>query len=94
MKLIHTAEPHTDYLDAALVTILQIHQEQPLPGDILVFLTGQVRADRPCNGWVHDSSIHGSIHDPVALYFPCLAASDPWPLPCERGYPTLPSNSR
>ncbi|KAB1216818.1 ATP-dependent RNA helicase DHX8 [Morella rubra] len=34
----HHAEP--DYLDAALITILQVHLEEG-PGDILVFLTGQ-----------------------------------------------------
>eukprot|EP00002_Diphylleia_rotans_P001061 TRINITY_DN10580_c0_g1_i1.p1 TRINITY_DN10580_c0_g1~~TRINITY_DN10580_c0_g1_i1.p1 ORF type:complete len:698 (-),score=165.59 TRINITY_DN10580_c0_g1_i1:8-2101(-) len=33
-----TAEP--DYLDAALISIIQIHMQRP-PGDILVFLTGQ-----------------------------------------------------
>ena len=32
--------PEADYLDAAAVSILQIHVSQP-PGDILVFLTGQ-----------------------------------------------------
>ena len=28
------------YIDAVIVTILQIHVTQPVPGDILVFLTG------------------------------------------------------
>jgi pre-mRNA-splicing factor ATP-dependent RNA helicase DHX16 len=28
-------------LDAVIVSILQIHITQPVPGDILVFLTGQ-----------------------------------------------------
>jgi HrpA-like RNA helicase len=32
---------HTEDLDAVVVSILQIHITQPLPGDILVFLTGQ-----------------------------------------------------
>ena len=32
--------PEADYLDAAVVSILQIHVTQP-QGDILVFLTGQ-----------------------------------------------------
>lgn len=36
----YTAEPQSDYVDAALVSCLQIHLESP-PGDILVFLTGQ-----------------------------------------------------
>ena len=36
----YTVAPEADYLDAAVVTALQIHVRQP-PGDILVFLTGQ-----------------------------------------------------
>lgn len=35
-----TKAPEADYIDAAIVTVLQIHVLQP-PGDILVFLTGQ-----------------------------------------------------
>ncbi|KMZ68149.1 ATP-dependent RNA helicase [Zostera marina] len=35
-----TTAPEADYLDAAIVTVLQIHVTQE-PGDILVFLTGQ-----------------------------------------------------
>ncbi|KMU72810.1 pre-mRNA-splicing factor ATP-dependent RNA helicase prp16 [Coccidioides immitis RMSCC 3703] len=33
--------PVPDFVDAALKTIFQIHYKEPLPGDILVFLTGQ-----------------------------------------------------
>lgn len=36
----HTKAPEADYVDAAIVTVLQIHVTQPL-GDILVFFTGQ-----------------------------------------------------
>ncbi|XP_010538374.1 PREDICTED: pre-mRNA-splicing factor ATP-dependent RNA helicase DEAH1-like [Tarenaya hassleriana] len=36
----HTRAPEADYLDAAIVTVLDIHVKRPL-GDILVFLTGQ-----------------------------------------------------
>lgn len=36
----YTKAPEADYVDAACVTVLQIHASQP-PGDILVFLTGQ-----------------------------------------------------
>lgn len=35
-----TTAPEADYIDAAIVTVLQIHVTQS-PGDILVFLTGQ-----------------------------------------------------
>jgi len=33
--------PTSDYLEKALLTIFDIHYRTPLPGDILVFLTGQ-----------------------------------------------------
>jgi pre-mRNA-splicing factor ATP-dependent RNA helicase DHX16 len=37
----YTKAPEADYLDAVVVTVLQIHVSQEIPGDILVFLTGQ-----------------------------------------------------
>jgi len=40
VKLYQTIQPQEDYLDSAIVTIFQIHTEQP-DGDILTFLTGQ-----------------------------------------------------
>ncbi|KAK7354240.1 hypothetical protein VNO80_19699 [Phaseolus coccineus] len=40
VEINYTKAPEADYLDAAIVTSLQIHVTQP-PGDILVFFTGQ-----------------------------------------------------
>lgn len=40
VDIYYTKAPEADYLDAAVVSVLQIHVTQPL-GDILVFLTGQ-----------------------------------------------------
>jgi pre-mRNA-splicing factor ATP-dependent RNA helicase DHX16 len=40
VEIHYTKAPEADYLDAAVVTVLQIHVTQP-PGDILIFLTGQ-----------------------------------------------------
>ncbi|KZO92694.1 pre-mRNA splicing factor [Calocera viscosa TUFC12733] len=37
----YTPQPEANYLHASITTIFQIHTTQPLPGDILVFLTGQ-----------------------------------------------------
>lgn len=37
----YTVQPEANYLQAAISTVLQIHTKEPLPGDILVFLTGQ-----------------------------------------------------
>ncbi|KAH7119021.1 P-loop containing nucleoside triphosphate hydrolase protein [Dendryphion nanum] len=36
-----SSSPEADYLKAALTTVFQIHCTMPLPGDILVFLSGQ-----------------------------------------------------
>ena len=40
VEILYTKAPEADYLDAAVVSVLQTHVSQP-PGDILVFLTGQ-----------------------------------------------------
>ncbi|KAB2609435.1 pre-mRNA-splicing factor ATP-dependent RNA helicase DHX16 [Pyrus ussuriensis x Pyrus communis] len=40
VEIHYTKAPEADYLDAAIVTALQIHVTQ-LPGDVLLFLTGQ-----------------------------------------------------
>lgn len=37
----YAPDPVQDFVDAALRTIFQIHYKEPMPGDILVFLTGQ-----------------------------------------------------
>ena len=41
VDIYYTKSPEADYVDASIVTVLQIHISQPLDGDILVFLTGQ-----------------------------------------------------
>ena len=41
VKLIYAPQPVSDVLDAAFQKIVHIHTHEPLPGDILVFLTGQ-----------------------------------------------------
>lgn len=45
VDIMYTKAPEADYLDAVVVTCLQIHVTQPVPGDILVFLTGQEEID-------------------------------------------------
>ncbi|XP_032690806.1 ATP-dependent RNA helicase DHX8 [Odontomachus brunneus] len=47
VNVMYTKEPETDYLDAALITVMQIHLREP-PGDILLFLTGQEEIDTAC----------------------------------------------
>lgn len=47
VDILYTKEPETDYLDASLITVMQIHLTEP-PGDILLFLTGQEEIDTAC----------------------------------------------
>ena len=47
VEVMYSREPESDYLDAALVTVMQIHLTEP-PGDILLFLTGQEEIDTSC----------------------------------------------
>ncbi|TFY78795.1 hypothetical protein EWM64_g5219 [Hericium alpestre] len=47
VEILYTKEPESDYLDASLITIMQIHLTEP-PGDILLFLTGQEEIDTSC----------------------------------------------
>lgn len=47
VDLYYSKESETDYLDASLLCIMQIHLDEP-PGDILLFLTGQEEIDTAC----------------------------------------------
>lgn len=47
VEVLYTREPETDYLDASLITVMQIHLNEP-PGDVLLFLTGQEEIDTAC----------------------------------------------
>ena len=45
VEILYTREPETDYLDASLITIMQIHLNEPT-GDVLLFLTGKTLDSR------------------------------------------------
>ncbi|CAK7223422.1 Salivary acidic proline-rich phosphoprotein 1/2 [Sporothrix curviconia] len=45
VELVHTPEPVEDILEALVNAVLQIHVQEPLPGDILAFLSGQEEID-------------------------------------------------
>lgn len=47
VEIMYSREPEDDYLDAALVTVMQIHLTEP-SGDVLLFLTGQEEIDTSC----------------------------------------------
>ncbi|XP_015694102.1 probable pre-mRNA-splicing factor ATP-dependent RNA helicase DEAH5 isoform X2 [Oryza brachyantha] len=47
VEILYAKQPESDYMDAALLTVLQIHLTEP-EGDILLFLTGQEEIDHAC----------------------------------------------
>ncbi|KAK3295364.1 helicase associated domain-containing protein [Chaetomium fimeti] len=47
VEIMYSREPESDYLDAALATVMEIHLTEPA-GDILLFLTGQEEIDTSC----------------------------------------------
>jgi ATP-dependent RNA helicase DHX8/PRP22 len=47
VEVLYTKEPESDYVDAALITVMQIHLNEP-PGDVLLFFTGQEEIDTAC----------------------------------------------
>lgn len=47
VEVMYSKEPESDYLDAALITVMQIHLTEAA-GDILLFLTGQEEIDTSC----------------------------------------------
>jgi len=44
VEILYCKEPEPDYLEAAMITVMQIHLSEPA-GDVLVFLTGQEEID-------------------------------------------------
>ena len=48
VELFYSKEPEYDYMEAALITVMQIHLTEQKEGDILVFLTGQEEIETAC----------------------------------------------
>merc|ERR1719230_2412494 len=48
VEVLYTKSPESDYMDASLITVMQIHLSEP-PGDVLLFLTGQEEIDTACS---------------------------------------------
>ncbi|KAL8198834.1 UNVERIFIED_CONTAM: putative ATP-dependent RNA helicase dhx33, partial [Gekko kuhli] len=73
IQIFYAKQPQSDYLQAALVTIFQIHQEAPSSQDILVFLTGQEEIEamaRTC----HDIAKHLPDGCPPMVVMPLYAS--------------------
>lgn len=73
VKVVYSPEPVPDFVDAALKTIFQIHYKEPLPGDILVFMTGQETVESLEN-LVNDYATSMDPSLPKVLVLPLFAA--------------------
>ena len=69
----YTPEPVQDFVDAALRTIFQIHYKEPMPGDILVFLTGKETVES-LESLVNEYATDMSRDVPKILVLPLFAA--------------------
>jgi ATP-dependent RNA helicase DHX8/PRP22 len=90
VEILYSREPETDYLDAALQTVLQIHINEPA-GDILLFLTGKEEIDTSCEILTERMKALGSAA-PELLVLPIYGA-----LPSEvasRIFDPAPSGAR
>jgi len=76
VEIMYSKEPEHDYVEAALMTVLQIHLCEP-SGDILLFLTGQEEIDTACQ----------ILHERMEK----LEANNPPPLIILPVYSALPS---
>eukprot|EP00919_Chromeraceae_sp_WS-2016_P020308 GHVR01048354.1.p1 GENE.GHVR01048354.1~~GHVR01048354.1.p1 ORF type:complete len:513 (+),score=154.21 GHVR01048354.1:53-1540(+) len=45
VTIFYTKQPEANYIEACVVTVMQIHTTQPINGDILVFLPGQLEIE-------------------------------------------------
>jgi pre-mRNA-splicing factor ATP-dependent RNA helicase DHX15/PRP43 len=59
-------EPERDYLEAAIRTVIQIHQNEA-PGDVLVFLTGEEEIEDACRKIVRGCDELGERAGPVKV---------------------------
>ena len=73
VKTIYTPEPVPDWVNTALDIIFQIHFKEPLPGDILVFLTGQETVES-LEGLVKELALSMDQSLPQLLILPLFAA--------------------
>ncbi|CAK9078574.1 unnamed protein product [Durusdinium trenchii] len=55
VEIFYTSEPERDYLEAAMRTVVQIHNSEP-EGDILLFLTGEEEIEQACRQLRKESS--------------------------------------
>lgn len=73
VEILYSKEPETDYIEASLITVLQIHLCEP-PGDILLFLTGQEEIDTACQTLHERMRKLESMQPPPLIILPVYSA--------------------
>lgn len=73
VKTTYLPEPTMDWVESALKIIFQIHYKEPLPGDVLVFLTGQDKIEA-LEKLVNDYAAAMDKDMPKLLALPLFAA--------------------
>lgn len=73
VEILYSPSPVQDFIDAALRTLFQIHYKEPMPGDILVFLTGQETVES-LESLVNEYALGMSADVPKLLVLPLFAA--------------------
>ncbi|OKL55680.1 hypothetical protein UA08_09028 [Talaromyces atroroseus] len=73
VQTIYSPAPVHDFVDAALETIFNVHIKEPMPGDILVFLTGQETVEN-LEHLVNEYAVGMDPSLPKVLALPLFAA--------------------
>lgn len=73
VQIQYLKEPESDYLEASIVCVIQIHLTEP-PGDILLFLTGQEEIDDACEALYQKMKDLGSNRIPELIILPVYSA--------------------
>ncbi|KAI9846912.1 MAG: putative ATP-dependent RNA helicase dhr2 [Sclerophora amabilis] len=73
VQVFYEPNPVGDIIDASLRTIFQIHHDEPMPGDILVFLTGQEEIEA-LEKLINDKAAELEQNLPQIVVLPLFAA--------------------
>lgn len=75
VEVFYTPEPERDYVEAAVRTVVQIHQYEE-PGDVLLFLTGEEEIEDACRRIRGEAEALGESAGPLDVY-PLYASLPP-----------------
>jgi pre-mRNA-splicing factor ATP-dependent RNA helicase DHX15/PRP43 len=75
VEVFYTPEPERDYVEAAVRTVVQIHQYEA-PGDVLLFLTGEEEIEDACRRIRAEGEALGDSAGPLEVY-PLYASLPP-----------------